>query len=289
MSDGGGIAEWAKGEAAVIARTEAALGGPVTYRRLVADLQALGIPPGRPVIVHSSLSAIGWVAGGPVAVVDAIVDALAPATVVVPTQSSDRSDPRWWRNPAVPPHWLPAIREHTPAFDPLRVESRGMGRIVEAFRTDRRAVRGPHPTVSFAAIGPDAARLVSPHDLVPQFGDPSPLGRLYQADAVILQLGVTHATNTSLHLAETRATWPGKPGPIEDGAALLVDGRSQWVAFDGEMADSGDFEALGEAFMAAHPPHEGRVGIAPSRWCSMVAAVDFATPWFTTHRGRAAN
>ncbi len=274
-------------EADVIARTEAELGGPVTYSRLVADLQALEIPADRPVIVHSSLSAIGWVAGGPSVVVDALVDALAPATVVVPTQSGSRSDPRYWQNPPVPPHWWPTIRDSTPAFDPLRVETQGMGLIVEAFRTDRRAVRGPHPTVSFAAIGPDAARFVSPHDLVPQFGDASPLGRLYDADAVILQLGVNHGTNTSLHLAETRAEWPGKPGPIEDGASLLVDGRPQWVAFDGEVAYADDFEELGDAFMAAHPPHEGRVGVAPSRWCSMVTAVDFATPWFAAHRGQA--
>ncbi len=274
-----------QGEAAVIARTEAALGGPVTYDRLVADLRALEIPAGRPVIVHSSLSAIGWVAGGASVVVDALVDALAPATVVVPTQSGSHSDPRYWQNPPVPPHWWPIIRDSTPGFDPLRAETRGMGVIVEAFRTDRRAVRGPHPTVSFAAIGPDAARLVTPHDIVPQFGDSSPLGRLYDADAVILQVGVTHATNTSLHLAETRASWPGKPGPIEDGAVVLVDGRSQWVAFDGEVAETDDFVELGDALMAAHPPHEGRVGLAPSRWCSMVAAVDFATPWFTAHRG----
>lgn len=271
-------------EAVIIARTEAALGGPVTYSRLVADLRALEIPAGRPVLVHTSLSAIGWVAGGPSVVVDALVDALAPATVMVPTQSGSRSDPRYWQNPPVPPHWWPIMREHTPAFDPLRVETRGMGQIVEAFRTDRRAVRGPHPTVSFAAIGPDAARLVTPHDLVPQFGDTSPLGRLYEADGVILQLGVTHSTNTSFHLAETRAVWPGKPDPIEDGAALLVDGRSQWVVFDGEVAETDDFEELGAAFEAVHPPHQGRVGIAPSRWCSMVAAVDFATPWFAAHR-----
>lgn len=275
-----------RGEAAAIARAEAVLGGPVTYDRLVADLKALGIPPGRPVLVHSSLSALGWVAGGPLVVVDALVDACAPATVVVPSQSGDRSDPRHWVDPPVPEHWWPTIRAATPAFDPLRVESRGMGRIVEAFRNDQRAVRGPHPTVSFAAIGPDAAALVAPHELVPQFGDESPLGRLYDADAVILLLGVTHESNTSFHLAEYRASWPGKPGPIEDGAAVLVEGERRWVAFDGEIADASDFEELGDAYMAAHRMREGQVGAAIARWCSMVEAVDFATRWIGAHRGR---
>lgn len=258
----------------------------MTYDGLVRDLSALGIPPGRPVLVHSSLSALGWVAGGPSVVVDALVDALAPATVVVPAQSADRSDPRHWENPPVPEHWWPIIRQATPAFDPDRVETRGMGRIVEAFRTDRRAVRGPHPTVSFAAIGPDAATLVAPHDLVPQFGEVSPLGRLYDARAVILLLGVTHASNTSFHLAEYRASWPGKPGPADDGAAVRIDGERRWVAFADEIADSGDFDDVGHAYMAAHPMVEGTVGAATARWCPMVEAVDFATAWFTAHRGR---
>lgn len=280
------MTEEPRGEAAAIARAEAALGGPVTRARLLEDLAALALPPRRPVIVHSSLSAIGWVAGGPLVVVDALVDALAPSTVVVPAQSSDRSDPRYWEQPPVPEHWWPIIRAETPAFDPERVESRGMGRIVEAFRTDRRAVRGPHPTVSFAAIGPDAAELVAPHELVPQFGDTSPLGRLYDADATVLMLGTDHASNTSLHLAETRADWPGKPEPIEDGAAMLVDNMRAWVSFQGEMADSSDFIELGDAFMRTHTMVEGRVGAARARWCSMVEVVDFATEWFSQHRGR---
>ena len=276
-------------EAAAIARAEAALGGPVTSDRLVQDLSALGIPSDRPVLVHSSLSALGWVAGGAVVVVDALVDALAPATVVVPAQTGDRSDPRHWEQPPVPEHWRPLIRDAMPAFDPDRVETRGMGRIVEAFRNDRRAVRGPHPTVSFAAIGPDAAALVAPHDLVPQFGEASPLGRLYEADAVVLLLGVTHASNTSFHLAEHRAAWPGKAGPIADGAALCIDGERRWVTFEDEIADSGDFVELGAAYMAAHPMVEGPVGAATARWCPMVEAVDFATVWLSEHRGRSAD
>jgi aminoglycoside 3-N-acetyltransferase len=70
-------------EARTISRTEEQLGGPVTYQRLVEDLRRLGIPEGRPIIIHSSLSALGWVAGGPIAVVDALVDAFGPTTTLV--------------------------------------------------------------------------------------------------------------------------------------------------------------------------------------------------------------
>ncbi|MDH5290888.1 MAG: hypothetical protein OEY41_12905, partial [Acidimicrobiia bacterium] len=47
---------------------------------------------------------------------------------------------------------------------------------------------------------------------------------------------------------------PVPPHTIEDGATLLVDRRSQWVAFGGEWAETDDFTDMGEAFMAAHPP-----------------------------------
>ena len=244
------------GEAAAIARAEAALGGPVTFDILVADLRRLGIPQGPPILVHSSLSALGWVAGGAHVVVDALVEAFGPSsTIVVPCQSGDRSDPVHWSNPPVPDHWLPLIRSSMPAFDPARVETRSMGRIVEAFRNDPRAVRGPHPTVSFAAIGPLASWIVEPHPLAPQFGEDSPLARLYAADATVLHLGTGFSTCTALHLAEHRASWPGKPTQRSDGAAVLVGGQRRWVTFDDEPTDDSDFQQIGSAFEVAGAPN----------------------------------
>src|SRR3954462_14269762 len=62
---------------------------PVTARSLAADLRALGVPAGGLVLTHSSLSALGWVAGGPEAVVAALLAALGPdGTLVVPSFST---------------------------------------------------------------------------------------------------------------------------------------------------------------------------------------------------------
>lgn len=275
------------GEAVAIARAEAALGGPVTLSRLVADLRKLNIASGRPVLVHSSLSALGWVGGGPHVVVESLVEAFgADTTIVVPTQSSDRSDPSYWNNPPVPKHWLPIIRAEMPAFDPARVETRGMGRIVEAFRNDARSVRGSHPTVSFAAIGPAADWIVHPHPLAPQFGERSPLARLHEKNATILNIGTTFATNTAFHLAEHRANWPGKPPLRDDGAAVFVDGIREWVTITDEPTDDDDFAAIGQAFCNAHSTIEGMVGAAACRWFSLVESVDFAVDWMNRNRGR---
>jgi aminoglycoside 3-N-acetyltransferase len=47
---------------------------PRTIDSLSRDLRLLGLAKGTTVIVHSSLSAIGWVCGGSVALVRALMD-----------------------------------------------------------------------------------------------------------------------------------------------------------------------------------------------------------------------
>ena len=273
------------GEARAIAKAEAALGGPVTFSSLVKDLRALSIPPDSVVIVHSSASSLGWVVGGPVTVVDALIEALGPgATIVMPAQSGHYTDPVNWQNPPVPAHWVDIIRAELPAFDPARVPTRAMGQIVEAFRTTPGTARSAHPTVSFVARGPQASYIVEPHELSPQFGETSPLGRLYEADAIVLLLGVTHENNTSLHLAEVRTQWPGKPEKTADGSAVMVDGERRWATFVDDPADATDFEAIGEAFTATGRERTGPVGAGTARWCRVREIVDFAVNWMAINR-----
>ena len=63
---------------------------PRTRESLARDLNALGLGSGQTVIVHSSLSALGWVSGGPVTVVQALMDVITPeGTLVMPTHSGD--------------------------------------------------------------------------------------------------------------------------------------------------------------------------------------------------------
>src|SRR5215469_7875617 len=109
---------------------------PNTRDSLAADLRALGVKPGMTLPVHSSLSALGWVAGGPVPVIQALMDVLTPeGALVAPTFTGDNSDPALWAHPPVPEAWWPIIRRQTPAFDPEITPTRMMGRIAETFRT----------------------------------------------------------------------------------------------------------------------------------------------------------
>lgn len=81
-------------------------GMPATVDSLTADLSSLGIAPGMVLLVHSSLSSLGWVSGGPVAVILALEQVLGPkGTLVMPALSGDLSDPARWKEPPVPQAW----------------------------------------------------------------------------------------------------------------------------------------------------------------------------------------
>jgi aminoglycoside 3-N-acetyltransferase len=256
---------------------------PGTVRTLVAQLHAVGIGEGDVAIVHTSMSALGWVAGGAQGVVEALMTAVGPAgTIVMPTHSG-LSDPANWKDPPVPGSWIPIIRAEAPAFDRHLTPTRGMGQVVEVFRHHPSTRRSDHPTLSFAANGPAADRIVSSHPLTPALGETSPLARLYELDAKVLLLGVGHGNNTSLHLAEYRADFPGKHS-YREGSPLIVDGRREWVEYDDLVLNEDDFPAIGDAFALTGGETRGVVGAGAARVSSQPALVDFAVTWMAQHR-----
>ena len=124
----------------------------MTRARIAADLGRLGVRPGSVLVVHSSLSALGWVCGRAQAVVEGLIDALgADGTLVVPAHTSGNCDPATWSNPPVPEDWWPVIRAEMPAFDPRVTPTDYMGAIAEVARTWPGALRSAHPQVSFAS------------------------------------------------------------------------------------------------------------------------------------------
>jgi aminoglycoside 3-N-acetyltransferase len=271
-----------KSEQAVVERTQR---GPITIPSIVADLAALGVQPGMTLLVHSSLSAIGWVCGGPLAVVLALEEALGPqGTLVMPTQSGGLSDPEHWQAPPVPREWWAAIRETTPAYDPALTPTRWMGAIVECFRTQPGVLRSAHPLVSFAAWGAHAADIIEGHSFAYGLGEVSPLARIYERDGWVLLLGVGHGNNTSLHLAEHRANFPGKR-QTEQHAPVLVAGRRTRITFPELDYDDSDFVTLGADFARETGlERRGLIGDATALLIPQKPLIDYAVEWMERRR-----
>jgi aminoglycoside 3-N-acetyltransferase len=259
---------------------------PATVSSLVADLHDLGVGLGDVVMAHTSMRAIGWVTGGEQAVIDALLEAIGPSgTLVMPTQSWQLCDPAFLGEDHIPESWWPIIREQLPAYDPARTPTRTMGAVAELFRTYPGTVRSAHPHRSISANGPDAAAITARHDLDCPAGDRSPLAHLYDLNARVLLLGVGPRKMTALHLAEHRATYPGKRD-VPNGGPVLIDGGRVWETWVELDVHDHDFAAVTEDFAHHHPElvSVGTIGAAPSLLLSMTALIDHAATWFSANR-----
>ena len=260
---------------------------PVTVDSLEADFTAIGIESGMVLVVHSSLSAMGWVNGGPVGVIIALQHVLgSTGTLVMPAHSTGLSDPREWENPPVPQSWWHIIRETMPAYRPDLTPTRNMGVISETFRKQKGVLRSSHPHFSFCALGARAREITDHHSLAFGMGEESPLARVYDLGGHVLLLGVGHERNSSLHLAEYRATYSTKR-IVQEGAPICTSGVRTWTTFENIDLDASDFEHIGDTFVnsdAGNAVRRGRVGLADCQLMPQRAVVDSAAEWIEENR-----
>jgi aminoglycoside 3-N-acetyltransferase len=143
------------------------------------------------VLVHSSLKALGYVDGGPAAVVEALVDAFVVrnlGTVMLPAYSIAGS--------------MHSTLLAGQVFD-VRTTPSNLGAIPEAFRQHPDAIRSIHPTHSFAAIGPDSRWLLEEHHTCgSSFGAGSPMAKLGEKQGYLFGLGTNLGNVTYYHCLE---------------------------------------------------------------------------------------
>jgi aminoglycoside 3-N-acetyltransferase len=223
----------------------------VTQQDIVRGLRALGLEPGDSVLVHSSLSSLGYVEGGAEAVIDALIEAVGTeGTVLVPTLTGSEA-----LNAENPPVYDPAA---TPCWT---------GRIPEAFCLRPQAVRSLHPTHSVAAIGARARELTAGHEhSVTPCGPDSPYGRLAQIGGYILLLGVTHHSNTSFHLVEEIAGVPYHMQPGLVAAQVVQNGQARTVhLMIHRYGSPRDFARMEPVFRERGIQRDGQIGDAHVR------------------------
>lgn len=141
--------------------------------------------------MHSSLSACGYIDGGP----SSIVETVSPfaTTQCLPTNAYCYSK---------------HVSELGPVFDPSTSPSK-VGQITEYFRRQPGCVRSIHPTHAIAAQGPGAQDLCGGHELIDTpCGKGSPYAKLVERDASVLMFGVTVNAYTLFHTAEDAAGCP---------------------------------------------------------------------------------
>jgi len=255
-----------------------------TKKDLIHAWKSCGLSQGQSIIAHISLSQFGFVVGGAETLIRSLLEIVGEeGTLMMPSQTWKNLDPSTgvhWEEPA---EWWPIIREHWPAYDKELTPAIGMGASAEMLRKWPGAYRSDHPARSFAAVGKHAKHLTENHDLCNIFGSGSPLDKLYGLNGHVLLLGVGYDKNTSLHLAETRADFPGKTFARES-SAMLVNGERQWVSYETQAVDDADFVALGNDYDKEMNIVAHRVGGAEVRFLEQRSLVDWAAAWMERNR-----
>ena len=255
---------------------------PLTHDSLLQQFKTIGIKE-KQIIVHCSLSKMGWVVGGAEVVIQALIQAIGSnGTLIMPTQTWKNLDPSRGVYDVPKSYWS-IIRKHSPAYNPATTPSIGMGVVAELFRTFPGVKRSSHPVRSFAALGANAEWLVNKHVLKDVFGNSSPLGKLYDLDGYILLIGVDHSVNTSLHLAEHRANYLGK-SYVRESSAISIDGKRKWVTYQTLDLKADDFATIGDAYETAYKIPLYQLGQATVRLIKQRLLVDWAVNWMEQYR-----
>jgi aminoglycoside 3-N-acetyltransferase len=223
--------------------------------RLAEELRALGLAAGDRVVVHSSLRAVGQLAGAPETVAQALLSVVGRSGLVV----------------------APTFTYDNETFDPLLTPGR-TGALAEFLRGQPGAVRSLHPFYSVAAVGAGASELCEGHHLVAATGPGSPLDRLAD-DGKVLLLGTGHTSNTTIHVGEFRAEVsyldiPFDPEWPTAATIELGEGRSLDVSYEQFPGCSRAFGAIERSLRQRCAVRDGRVGRALAQLVSGRALVE---------------
>lgn len=165
-------------------------GEVITKKDLIDQFRKIGIKEGDVLLVHASLSKIGFVENGAADVVNALLETVGlDGHLLMPNSPNDSFQLEYIRSLDV--------------FDVEHSVSK-LGAISEYFRLLPDAVRSAHPTEPVSCIGPDAEYFVGHHfGNLTAYDENSTFYRVSERKGKILYLGVTlDNAGTNLHTLE---------------------------------------------------------------------------------------
>ena len=156
--------------------------------KMAEDFRALGLKKDDVVLMHSSLSSLGFVEGGADTVIDTLLSVLSEGTLLMPALSYQ------------------FCRPETPYFSAKDTPS-CIGAIPEAFRKREGTLRSIHPSHSVCGVGKYAEEILREHikDSTP-VGPSSAFALLPKYGGKVLMLGCGIGPNTSIHGVEELVT-----------------------------------------------------------------------------------
>lgn len=211
--------------------------GEIRQADIVAALRTAGVVAGDVLLVHSSLSAFGHIAGGAETVIAALKEAVGEkGTVLMPSFNRpyrilEDENVRWDYRPYAPDElsslkWIGTLP-------------------IEFLRAHPDAARSAHLTHSWTGFGLRARELLSAHrpDDPPASPD-SPLGKALEAGGKVLHFGSSLGATTFLHFLEDRFDLPGL-GPALVGVRN-PDGSTRDVFIPKHLPGDREFYSKGE-------------------------------------------
>lgn len=171
---------------------------------LLTLFRRLGLQTSDDVMVHSSMSSLGYVVNGAVDVIDALLMTVGvnEGTILMPAHTGQLTDPSEWKSPPLDKESTAIVKEAMNPFDIKLTPVRGRGVIAQSFLTYTGVKRSNHPLNSVSALGKRADFYTSSHNFDEPEGLDSPIGKLYESQGKVLGLGVGVSRFTAIHLAE---------------------------------------------------------------------------------------
>jgi aminoglycoside 3-N-acetyltransferase len=229
-----------------------------TADQIKKQLEQMGVPRDRVVLVHSSLRAVGEVEGRGEGLLDVLIEHCTSqgGLLCIPTHT-----------------WAFGSREFP--LDMMHPET-CIGTLANLAARDARGVRTTHPSHSMAVFG-EPSRVTEFVALEERSVTPCPpegcYGKICEMGGSILLIGVGHNRNTYLHCVEEMMDVPNRLSSVHQRQIRYPDGRVEVRDHCGHRSEgikdvSAHFPKYEPAFRHHGCIHDGFVGNAPTQLCS---------------------